>query len=334
MCSARMKGSIHTIIMNRDSKIYVAGHNGLAGTAIIKKLKECGFNNLVTRKHSDLELKSQVAVDDFFNQEMPDVVILAAAKVGGIMSNYTYPADHIYENLMIECNVINAAYKADTKYLLFLGSVCIYPKDAPEPVKASTLLTGPLELTNEYYAIAKIAGIKLCEAYNKQYKTRYHSLMLANLYGPNDNFNPEKSHVIPGLIRRFHEAKHEGCESVEIWGTGKARREFLFSDDMADACLFIITNMLATESLLHGERPINIGVNNDISIRELAQIIKEIVGFKGRLTYNHEKPDGTKSRLMDSTVINELGWKAKTDIRDGVELTYKWFVENQNAARL
>lgn len=329
-----MKGSIHIIIMNKDLKIYIAGHTGLVGTAIVKKFREHGFDNLVTRKHSDLDLTCQSRVDVFFNQEKPDVVILGVAKVGGIMSNYTYPAEHIYENLMIECNVINAAYKTGTKYLLFLGSVCIYPKDAPEPVKESALLTGILEPTNEYYAIAKITGLKLCEAYNRQYGTSYRTVMPANLYGFFDNFHPDKSHVIPGLIRKLHDAKNNDLDHINIWGTGNVRREFLYVDDMADACLLLVKEDYKNKINADDIKPINIGVGKDILISDLVKLIKEIVGYKGNIMFDKSKPDGTSSRLMDSSRIRNMGWKHKVGLNEGIQKTYKWFLENQDLIRM
>ena len=325
---------IPLIIMSKDRKIFIAGHSGLAGKAISHVLAKNGYSNLLTRTHDELDLTNQADTRDFFNIEQPDIAILAAAKVGGILENYSNPVAHIYNNLMMECNVINAAYEAGTRDILFLGSVCIYPKYADEPVKENSLLTGELEPTNEAYAVAKIAGIKLCEAYNRQFNTRYYSIMPANLYGPHDNFHPERSHVIPGLIRRFHDSKVNGIKDIEIWGTGTARREFLYSEDMANACMVVMNKYFFSDHTTGWDTRINVGVSQDISIGELVDIIKDVVGYRGNIVYNTNKPDGTKSRLMDSSIINELGWKPVTGLKEGIEKTYKWFVENHATVRL
>ncbi|MDD2614843.1 MAG: GDP-L-fucose synthase [Methanosarcina sp.] len=307
--------------MDKDSKIYVAGHRGLVGSALKRKLESKGYTNLIFRTHKELDLTNQQAVNEFFKQEKPEYVFLAAAKVGGILANSTYPADFIYENLMIESNIIHAAYKYGVKKLLFLGSSCIYPKLAPQPLKEEYLLTGPLEETNEAYAVAKIAGIRLCKHYNQQYGTNFISVMPTNLYGPNDNFDLETSHVMPALIRKFHEAKVKNAPEVVIWGTGKPFREFLHVDDMANACVYLMENFNADEI---GEF-INIGVGKDITIGELAELIKEIVGFKGEIRRDLSKPDGTPQKLLDITKLSSLGWKAKISLKDGIEQTYEWY---------
>ncbi len=364
--------------MNPDSKIYVAGHNGLVGSAIIKNLKEKGYTRLITRTHAELDLTDQQAVADFFAQEKPEYVFLAAAKVGGIVANNTYRADFIYINLMIQNHVIHQSYKNNVKKLMFLGSTCIYPKDAPQPMPEDCLLTGPLEYTNEPYAIAKIAGIKMCESYNLQYGTNFISVMPTNLYGPNDNFDLEKSHVLPALIRKIHLGKAlenndwetiqndldrlpiEGIDGqasneeilnilskygisittpdphptvqVEIWGTGKPRREFLWSEDMADACVFLMENsdfkdIIDSRITNHEIRNthINIGTGKDIAIKELTEIIKEHVGFKGELYFNTEKPDGTMIKLTDPSKLNQLGWKHTVELTEGIEKMYAWY---------
>lgn len=375
--------------MNKDSKIYIAGHKGLVGSAILKNLQEKGYQNIVTRTHRELDLINQIAVTTFFDEEKPEYVFLAAAKVGGIVANNTYRADFIYENLMIQNNVIHQSFVQKVKKLLFLGSTCIYPKNAPQPMKEEYLLTGPLEYTNEPYAIAKIAGIKMCESYNLQYGTNFISVMPTNLYGPNDNFDLEKSHVLPALIRKIHLAKllyeenwelvredleknpiaginthssekeivailakygiyapHLGGDAqsaegaVEIWGSGNPRREFLWSDDMADACVFIMENIGFKElisSSLWGDAEgggeeirnthINIGTGKDVSIKELAEIIKEIIDFKGELVFNTKKPDGTMRKLTDVSKLNGLGWKHKLDLKEGIHRVYDWYVK-------
>jgi GDP-L-fucose synthase len=316
--------------MNINDKIFVAGHKGLVGSAIVRKLKSMGFINLILRKHDELDLTKQEQVKEFFNKEKPDFVILAAAKVGGIHANNTYPAEFIYQNIMIEANVINAAYEINVKKLLFLGSSCIYPAFVEQPMKESALLTGVLESTNEPYALAKIAGIKLCESYNRQFNTDFRSVMPTNLYGAYDNFHPENSHVIPGLIRRFHKAKINKDPNVEVWGSGKAMREFLYVDDMADACLFVLA--LDKDVLINNTIPmashINIGTGTDISINELANIMKQIVGFEGKVIFDHEKPDGSPRKLLDVSRLTKMGWQYKVGLREGLKYTYSHYLEN------
>ncbi len=307
--------------MEKDSKIYVAGHRGLVGSAIVRKLREKGYQNLVYRTRKELDLRDKNQVDEFFEREKPDYVFLAAAKVGGIVANNEYPADFIRDNLMIQTNVIDAAYRNGVKKLLFLGSTCIYPKFAPQPLKEEYLLTGELEPTNEPYAIAKIAGIKMCQSYNRQYGTKYISVMPTNLYGPNDNFDLHTSHVLPALIRKFHEAKENNAPYVEVWGTGTPRREFLYSDDLADACIFLMKNY-------EGNEIINIGVGKDISIKELAEKIKNVVGYQGEIKFDTSKPDGTPRKLVDVSRINALGWKASISLDEGLQKVYQWFLEN------
>jgi len=349
--------------MNKNSRIYVAGHRGLVGSAIERKLQSEGYSNIILRSHRELDLVRQAEVGDFFKTEKPDYVFLAAAKVGGIMANNTYPAEFIYENLLIETNVIHSAYETRVKKLLFLGSSCIYPRDCPQPMREDYLLSGKLEPTNEPYALAKIAGIKMCQAYNRQYGTRFISVMPTNLYGPGDNFDLETSHVLPALIRKFHEAKLNELEGrggrleakeekqdsasglksawadapltsserserssntsfVTIWGTGAPMREFLHVDDLADACLFLMNHYEDSEI-------INIGVGKDISISELADLIKDIVGFKGTIGYDRAKPDGTPRKLLDVSKLQALGWQPKIPLREGIELTYRWYVEEE-----
>jgi GDP-L-fucose synthase len=307
--------------MNRQDRIYVAGHRGLVGSAIVRRLKADGYENLVFRTSRELDLREQQAVRDFFAAEKPDYVILAAAKVGGILANDTYPADFIYDNLMMEANVIHASYENNVKKLLALGSSCIYPKMASQPLKEEYLLSGPLEPTNEWYAVAKIAGIKLCQAFQRQYGCKFFAAMPTNLYGPGDNFDLEKSHVLPAMIRKFHEAKESQSPSVTLWGTGKALREFLHVDDLADACLFLLREYDDPEI-------VNIGVGKDLSIAELASIVRDLVGFEGEIVYDASKPDGTPRKLVDVSKINALGWQAKTDLHDGIENTYRWFLDN------
>jgi GDP-L-fucose synthase len=302
--------------MNKTSKIYVAGHNGLVGSAIVRKLQENGFNNLVVRTSKELDLRDSFAVKDFFELEKPDYVFLAAAKVGGIHANETYPADFIYDNLMIQLNVIHNSYLSGVKKLLFLGSSCIYPKFAKQPIKEEYLMTGELEPTNDAYALAKIVGIKQCQAYNKQFKTNFISCMPTNIYGINDNYHPENSHVIPGLIRRFHEAKINKLPEVVMWGTGKPKREFLFADDLADACIFLMDNYSENEH-------INIGSGKEITIRELAVTIAEVIGYNGKLVNDTSKPDGTPRKLMDSSRLFSLGWKPKTEFVYGIRIAYE-----------
>ncbi len=301
--------------MNKSGKIYIAGHRGMVGSAILRKLKAEGFSNFVFRTSEELDLRNQQAVNDFFAAEKPDYVFLAAAKVGGIQANNTYRADFIYENLIIECNIIHAAYLNKVEKLLFLGSSCIYPKFAPQPLKEDYLLTGLLEQTNEPYAIAKIAGIKLCDSYRRQYGCNFISVMPTNLYGPNDNYDLEKSHVLPALIRKFHEAKVAGQKEVEIWGTGSPLREFLHVDDLADACYYLMQNY-------NEEGLVNIGTGLDITIKDLALLVKKIVGFEGELKFNTSKPDGTPRKLLDVGKLHSFGWKHKIDLEQGITMVY------------
>jgi GDP-L-fucose synthase len=310
-------------VLERDSKIYVAGHRGMVGSAILRKLKAEGFTNLVVRTSSELDLRNQVAVSDFFTNEKPEYVFLAAAKVGGIIANNTYRADFLYENLAIQNNVIHSAYLIGVKKLMFLGSSCIYPKLAPQPLKEDYLLTGLLEPSNEPYAIAKIAGIKMCEAYRDQYGCNFISVMPTNLYGYYDNYHSENSHVLPALIKRMHEAKINDATEVSIWGSGTPRREFLFADDLADACYFLMQNY--SKSGL-----INIGTGEDLTIRELALLVKEAVGFMGELVFDLSKPDGTPRKLMDVSKLNRLGWNHKISLEDGLKLTYTDYLNNSS----
>lgn len=350
--------------MNKDSKIYIAGHRGLVGSAILKNLKDKGYTNFITRTHRELDLTDQKQVEDFFKSEKPDYVFLAAAKVGGIIANNVYRADFIYDNMMIQNNVIHHSHLNSVKKLLFLGSTCIYPKQASQPMQETSLLTDTLEYTNEPYAIAKIAGIKMCESYNLQYGTNFISVMPTNLYGPNDNFDLEKSHVLPALIRKIYLAKllsenkvdqvlkntkHSTIEdaktylntfgvnknSVEIWGTGNPKREFLWSEDMADACVFIMENRDFSDTYSNDQKEvrnthINIGTGKDVSIKELAKTIKTIIGFNGALTFNSSKPDGTLRKLTDVSKLNNLGWKHNVELEEGITRLYKWYVENQH----
>ena len=308
--------------MKKDSKIYVAGHRGLVGSAIVQKLKDSGYENLVFRTYEELDLERQERVESFFDQERPEYVFLAAAKVGGIWSNSQFPAEFIYSNLVIQTNIIHSSYLYEAKKLLFLGSSCIYPKHAPQPMKEEYLLSGYLEPTNEPYAVAKIAGIRMCQSYNRQYGTRYISVMPTNLYGPGDNFDLKTSHVLPALIRKFHEAKMGGDRSVEVWGTGAPRREFLYVDDLADACLYLMNNY-------NGDNIINVGVGRDQSIRELAEMVGEVVGFKGDLRLDHTKPDGTPIKLLDVSKLTALGWQAHTPLAEGINKAYQWYLEQQ-----
>ena len=320
--------------LKKTDKIYVAGHRGLVGSAIIRHLESQGYLNIITRSHSELDLTNQAQVQEFFTTENPDQVYLAAAKVGGIHANNTYPAEFIYQNLMIEANVINSAFENGVKKLLFLGSSCIYPKLAPQPMSESALLTGTLEPTNEPYAVAKIAGIKLCESYNRQYGVShnidYRSVMPTNLYGPGDNYHPENSHVIPAMIRRFHEAKINNSPTVTVWGTGAPRREFLHVDDMASASVHIMNlNKQTYDKYTHPMLShINVGVGDDITINELAQIIKDTIGYKGGIVFDTTKPDGVPRKLMDSSRIKDLGWQAEIEIKIGLINAYKDFKEN------
>ena len=312
--------------MNKTDKIYIAGHRGLVGSAIVRNLKKNSYNNLLLRTSKELNLTNQAAVNQFFATEKPDYIFLAAAKAGGIHANDTYPADFIRDNLQIQTNIIDAAYRNKTKKLLFLGSSCIYPKLALQPMKEEYLLTGELEPTNETYAIAKIAGIKMCQAYKKQYGFNAISLMPTNLYGPGDNFNLENSHVMPALIRKFHDAKVNDLSEVEVWGTGSPKREFLHVDDMADASVYLMNNY-------DGDDFVNVGTGEDVTIKELAEIVKSTIGFEGELKFDTSKPDGTPRKLLDVTKINEAGWKAKIGLIDGVKSTYQWFLDNEESYR-
>lgn len=330
--------------MNHDSRIYVAGHRGLVGSAIVRRLTASGCKNVIFRTHAELDLTDQCAVRDFFAAERPEFVFLCAGRVGGIHANNTYGAEFIFQNLMIESNVIDAAYRYGTNKLLFLGSSCIYPKFAPQPMKEEYLLTGVLEPTNEPYAIAKIAGVEMCAAYNQQYGTKFLCAMPTNLYGPGDNYDLENSHVLPALIRKFHEAKIASQSSVVVWGTGTPRREFLYSDDLADACVFLMnlpddvfdsvlspqSRVLSPESLALNLQPplINIGVGHDITIKELADLVAEVVGFSGKLKFDTLKPDGTPQKLLDVSRLSALGWQAKTGFREGIANAYADFLQN------
>ncbi|WP_374165989.1 GDP-L-fucose synthase family protein [Arcticibacter sp. MXS-1] len=305
--------------MEKEAKIYVAGHRGMVGSAIFRKLQQTGFDNIVTRSSSELDLRDQQAVATFFAEEKPDYVFLAAAKVGGIVANNTYRADFLYENLMIQNNIIHNSYKQGVKKLMFLGSSCIYPKLAPQPLKEEYLLTGSLEYTNEPYAIAKIAGIKMCDAYRAQYGCNFVSVMPTNLYGYNDNYHPQNSHVLPALIRKFHEAKVNGAEEVVVWGTGSPRREFLFADDLADACVTLM-------DIYDEPNLINIGTGEDITIKELAEIISEIIGYEGKLVFDAAKPDGTPRKLMDVSKLHSYGWKHSVGLKEGIKLAYSDFL--------
>lgn len=317
-----VKDSARTSVMNKNASIFVAGHGGLVGSAIVRRLQADGHENLLLRSSRELDLRNQAAVEQFFSQEQPQFVILAAARVGGILANDSYPADFIRDNLQIQTNVIDAAYRLGTRKLLFLGSSCIYPKHAPQPMSEDSLLTGPLEPTNEWYAIAKIAGVKMCQAYRRQYDFDAISVMPTNLYGPGDNFDLNKSHVLPALLRKFHEAKQQGAEEVVVWGTGTPRREFLHVDDLADACLF----MLRTYS---SDQPVNVGWGEDLSIGELAKLVQEIVGFSGQLRFDTSKPDGTPRKLLDTSRLQAIGWRPKISLREGVAATYRWFLNHQ-----
>ncbi|AFK05412.1 NAD-dependent epimerase/dehydratase [Emticicia oligotrophica DSM 17448] len=312
--------------MNKSSKIYIAGHKGMVGSAILRKLEKKGFNNFILKTSKELDLRNQAAVQAFFEQERPDYVFLAAAKVGGIVANNTYRADFIYENMAIQNNVIHASYLNGVKKLMFLGSSCIYPKLAPQPLKEEYLLTGLLEPTNEPYAIAKIAGIKMCEAYGSQYGCDFISVMPTNLYGPNDNYDLQNSHVLPALIRKFHEAKENSKAEVVLWGSGSPLREFLHADDMADACVFLMENYSGSEFL-------NIGTGHDISIKDLAELVKKTVGFVGEIVWDHTKPDGTPRKLMDVSKLKSLGWAYKIDLEEGISLAYADFLKNYDLLR-
>jgi GDP-L-fucose synthase len=316
-----------------DARIFVAGHRGMVGSAILRALHARGCRQLITRGHAELDLTDQAAVRHFFAREKPEIVVLAAARVGGIHANDVYRADFIYDNLMIECNVIHEAFRAGVRRLLFLGSSCIYPKFAPQPIPESALLTGALEPTNQPYAIAKIAGIELCDAYNRQHGTDFRAAMPTNLYGPNDNFNLNNSHVIPALIRKFHDAMQSGASSVVVWGTGSPRREFLHVDDMAAACVFLLDLSAARWRELRTTH-VNVGCGEDISIRELAETIRQITGFKGAIEFDASKPDGTPRKLMDVALMQRLGWKARTGLAEGLAGTYRWFTEHFAESRL
>lgn len=306
--------------LHLTSRIYIAGHRGMVGSAIVRRLKAAGYSNIVTRSHAELDLTRQSAVEQFLDQEKPDYVFLAAAKVGGIYANNTYRGEFIYQNLMMEANIVHAAWQAGVQRLLFLGSSCIYPRDCPQPIKEEYLLSGPLEPTNEPYAIAKIAGIKLCESYNRQYGTQYVSVMPTNLYGPNDNYDLNNSHVLPALIRKAHEAKLRGDASYVVWGSGKPMREFLYVDDMADACVFLMERDDVRDGLF------NVGTGQDVTIRELAEAVMDVVGFKGEIVFDASKPDGTPRKLLNVDRLRALGWQAKTSLRDGIAKAYADFL--------
>lgn len=309
--------------MDKEARIYVAGHRGMVGSAIVRSLQNNGYNNIITVTRKEVNLTNQIEVNDFFAARKPDYVFLAAAKVGGILANANYPADFIYENLMIEANIIHAAWRNKINKLLFLGSSCIYPKMAKQPIKEEALLTGVLEPTNDAYAIAKIAGIKMCQAYNRQYNTTYISVMPTNLYGINDNFDLESSHVLPALIRKFHEAKINGASSVTVWGTGTPVREFLYVDDLADACLYLMNTY-------SDSKIVNIGTGVGLTIKELALLVAERVGYTGKIVFDTTKPDGTPVKINDVSYLRQLGWQAKVDLIQGLDLTYKWFCQYYN----
>lgn len=313
--------------MNKSDKIYVAGHRGLVGSAIVRSLEAKGYQNVIGRTHKELDLLSQQAVRDFFEAERPDVVVLAAAKVGGINANNTAPADFVYDNLQIQCNVIKCCHDYNVKKLLFLGSTCIYPKMAPQPIPEDALLTGPLEETNEAYAIAKISGLEMCRFFKKQYGDDFISCMPTNLYGPYDNYDLSGSHVMPAMIRKFHDAKQNQAPSVELWGTGAPLREFLYVDDMADACVFLLEHY-------SGEQHVNIGTGKEVTIKELAEIVKQVVGYTGEIVWNNDMPDGTPRKLTDVTKLHNLGWTHQVELEEGVRLAYDWFKENVQNARL
>lgn len=311
--------------MQKDSKIYIAGHRGLVGSALVRELLAQGYTNLVYRTHAQMDLQNQAAVEEFFACERPEYVFLAAAKVGGILANSTYPADFIYSNLSIQNNIISLAHKYQVKKLLFLGSSCIYPKNCPQPIKEEYLLTGELEPTNDAYAIAKIAGIKMCQAYNKQYGTDFISVMPTNLYGPNDNFDLNSSHVLPALMRKFHEAKVNKQAKVVVWGTGKPIREFLYADDLAAACVYLMNSY-------SGDKIVNIGTGIGITIKELAEAMAKVVGFEGQLEFDTTKPDGTMVKINDVSYLKTLGWQAKIELTTGLQMAYKWYLENVDEA--
>ena len=312
--------------MDKQDKIYVAGHRGLVGSAIVRNLKSKGYNNIIGKTHAELDLTNQQAVREYFEQEKPDIVVLAAAKVGGINANNTTPAEFAYENMQIQCNIIKCCHDFKVKKLLFLGSTCIYPKMAEQPIVEDALLSGPLEETNEAYAIAKISGLEMCKFFKRQYGDDFISCMPTNLYGPYDNYDLHGSHVMPAMIRKFHEAKEQDKPTVELWGSGAPRREFLYSDDMADACVFLLENY-------SGEQHVNIGTGKEITIKELAELVKSTVGYQGEIVWNSEMPDGTPRKLTDVTKLHKLGWHHKIELQDGVKLAYQWFVENADNAR-
>ncbi len=311
--------------MEKQAKIYVAGHRGMVGSAIVRRLRRGGYENLVVRTSKELDLRRQEAVEKFFAAEAPEYVFLAAAKVGGILANSRHPADFLYDNMILEMNVLHAAYRTGVKKLLFLGSSCIYPRMAPQPMKEDCLLTSALEKTNEAYALAKISGLKYCEYLNRQYGTDYISVMPTNLYGPNDNYHPEHSHVLPALIRRFHEAKEAGSENVVIWGTGRPLREFLYVDDVADACVFLMNTY-------SGDETVNLGTGKELSIKELAELVQKVVGYKGNIVFDPEKPDGTPRKLLDVSKLERLGWHYQTELEDGIRLAYRDFLHSKTRA--
>ena len=318
--------------MNKDSKIYVAGHRGLVGSALMRQLQTKGYHNLVTRTHSELDLTEQAAVRALFVEEKPEYVLLAAAKVGGIHANNAYPAEFIRQNLAIQTNVIDEAWRNNVKRLLFLGSSCIYPRDCPQPIKEEYLLTGPLEPTNRPYALAKIAGVEMCWSYNRQYGTKYVAAMPTNSYGPGDNYDLANSHVLPALIRKMHEAKQRGDQQMVVWGTGTPRREFIYSDDMAEACLYLLEQPEEKLQALFSETQpplVNVGCGEDLSIRELAELVREVVGFTGILAFDASKPDGTMRKLLDVGKLRQMGWQASTKLRDGVTSAYKAYLEEK-----
>lgn len=325
-----LPGSALACMSLKEKRVYVAGSSGMVGSALLRELERHNYLDVIVRPSSELDLRDQSSVKAFFKDERPQVVIIAAARVGGILANDTYRAEFIYDNLMIECNLIQAAYENKAEKLLFLGSSCIYPKLAHQPMREEELLTGPLESTNEPYALAKIAGIKLCENYYRQYGSNFVSVMPTNLYGLHDNFDPESSHVIPGLIRKFHVAKEMGASSVDVWGSGTPFREFLYVDDLAEAVVFLLENLDAQHLYGSGVSHINIGSGAEITIRELAGLIRSVVGFNGDIRFDNSKPDGTPRKLLDSSRLSAMGWQAKTSLEEGLKLTYDWFLQNES----